>query len=152
MSELTGPKVAAIALGAFGVVIAVNTVLAVVATDTFSGLVVENSYVASQSFDADAEAQRALGWQTAVRAEDGYLHLDFADAKGRPVRPAALTVTVGRPGTNAEDAVLAMEERGPGYAGDRRLAKGGWRAEIRAEAPDGARFRQSRSFYVGGEP
>lgn len=149
MSELTGRRVAAISLGAFGVIIAVNILLAVMATRTFSGLVVPNSYISGQTFDADRAAQRALGWRTEVAADKGYLRLEFTDTAGELIRPARLTVTVGRPGTNAEDAELAMIEAGSGYLGERPLAKGGWRAEIEAEAGDGTRFRQSRSLYVG---
>ena len=148
MSELTGRGVAAITIGAFGVIIAVNAVLAVVAVDSFSGTVVENSYIASQSFNKELSAQRALGWQVSPRVEDGYLHLDFAAADGRPALLANLLVTVGRPGTNAEDMILPMEETAEGYASNVRLPAGGWRAEIEAEAEDGTRFRQSRSLYV----
>ena len=59
--ELTGAKVFAITAGAFGVIIAVNVVLAVKAVQTFPGLEVANSYVASQSFDAERTAQQKLG-------------------------------------------------------------------------------------------
>ncbi|TPE50707.1 FixH family protein [Amaricoccus solimangrovi] len=151
MSELTGRRVAAIAVGAFGVIIAANAVLAVVAVDTFSGTVVDNSYLSSQTFDAERDAQRGLGWQVTPRVERGYLHLDFTDGAGRTPRPAKVSVTVGRPGTNAEDATMPMDETGRGYVAAHPLPKGGWRAEIAAEALDGTRFRQSRSFYVGAE-
>lgn len=151
MSELTGRRVAVISVAAFGVIIGVNALLAVAAVKTFSGVVVEDSYVSSQSFDAERAAQRALGWQARPRIEGGYLHLDFTDARGEPVRPSSLAVTVGRPGTNAEDAPLELEETASGYVAKRPLAKGGWRAEIAAVAPDGTRFRQSRSLYAKSE-
>ena len=59
--ELTGRHVLAITLAAFGVIIAVNMVMAVKAVSTFPGLETPNSYVASQRFDRDRAAQAALG-------------------------------------------------------------------------------------------
>ncbi|WP_241233668.1 FixH family protein [Altericroceibacterium xinjiangense] len=56
---------AAVLVTFFGIVIAVNFTMARFATATFGGIVVENSYVASQEFNRwldEAEAERALGW------------------------------------------------------------------------------------------
>ena len=61
----TGRHMAMIMVGFFGVIIAVNFTMARYATSTFGGIVVENSYVASQEFNGwleEAEKQRALGW------------------------------------------------------------------------------------------
>lgn len=61
----TGRHMAAIMVGFFGVIIAVNFTMARYATSTFGGIVVENSYVASQEFNGwldTARKQRALGW------------------------------------------------------------------------------------------
>lgn len=60
--ELTGRHVLAITLGAFGVIIAVNLLMAFKAVSTFPGLETPNSYVASQVFDAERVAQESLGW------------------------------------------------------------------------------------------
>lgn len=151
MSELTGRGVAAITIGAFGVIVAVNAALAFFAVGSFSGIVVENSYIASQTFNEELSEQRALGWQAEARVEDGYLYLELVTADGRPARPSRLTVTVGRPGTNAEDMSLPVEKTGEAYVSTARLPSGGWRVEIEAEAEDGTRFRQSRSLYVRAE-
>ncbi|PZQ49716.1 MAG: nitrogen fixation protein FixH [Rhodovulum sulfidophilum] len=148
MRELTGGGVALIALGAFGVVIGVNTLLAVVAVDTFAGKVVDNAYVSGRSFDDDLAAQRSLGWNTEPRVTDGRLAIDFTDAAGRPVRPASLAVTLGRQGTNAEDRAAELRPTARGYLVPEALTPGAWRAEIAAEAADGTRFRQTRRFVV----
>jgi nitrogen fixation protein FixH len=71
----TGRHMTAILVGFFGVVIAVNLLMASFATSTFGGIVVENSYVASQQFNGwldDARRQRALGWDavTTWRPDD----------------------------------------------------------------------------------
>lgn len=63
--RFTGRHATAIIASFFGVVILVNLTMATYATSTFGGIVVENSYVASQEFNGwldEAEKQRALGW------------------------------------------------------------------------------------------
>ena len=49
--KFTGKHALAVFVGAFGVIIAVNLVLAYNAVKTFPGLEVKNSYVASQEFN-----------------------------------------------------------------------------------------------------
>lgn len=63
----TGRMFAAIIVAFFGVVVAVNITMARLASSTFGGTVVDNSYVASQKFNgwlAQARAQDRLGWTT----------------------------------------------------------------------------------------
>lgn len=64
--RFTGWHFAAIITAFFGVVIAVNVTMAVLAVRTFGGVVVENSYVASQEYNGwlkAAQRQRRLGWK-----------------------------------------------------------------------------------------
>lgn len=71
--EFTGRHMLILMVAFFGIVIAVNIVMARMATTTFGGHVVENSYVASQKFNdwlAAADRQAALKW-TAEIALDG---------------------------------------------------------------------------------
>jgi nitrogen fixation protein FixH len=63
--RFTGWHFTAIITAFFGVVIAVNLTMAVFATRTFGGVVVENSYVASQKYNdwlAAAKRQQELAW------------------------------------------------------------------------------------------
>ena len=60
MRELTGRHVLAITCGAFGVIIAVNLVMAWKAVSTFPGVEVASSYAAGVGFDARRAAQVAL--------------------------------------------------------------------------------------------
>ena len=65
----TGRHMTAILLAFFGTVIAVNVTMAMFATGTFAGTVVDNSYVASQHFNRwldEAHAQEALGWSEKI--------------------------------------------------------------------------------------
>jgi nitrogen fixation protein FixH len=63
MAELTGRHVFAITAGSFGIIIAVNLLLAWKAVSTFPGVEVASSYAAGIGFDARRAAQVALGWQ-----------------------------------------------------------------------------------------
>ena len=61
--RITGRTMTAILCAFFGVVIAVNILMATIATRTFGGVVVENSYVASQEYNgwlAQSRRQRDL--------------------------------------------------------------------------------------------
>lgn len=65
----TGWHATGIIIGFFAVVIAVNLTMATLASRTFGGTVVDNSYVASQKFNgwlAEGRAQQALGWTVRV--------------------------------------------------------------------------------------
>ncbi|MGZ8285229.1 MAG: FixH family protein [Allosphingosinicella sp.] len=64
--RFTGRHMTAILLAFFGVITAVNFTMATLATRTFGGVVVENSYVASQKYNGwlkAARAQETLGWK-----------------------------------------------------------------------------------------
>lgn len=66
--RITGRHAAAALITFFGVVIAVNVTMAMFAVRTFGGVVVENSYVASQKYNGWLEAarkQQQLGWAIA---------------------------------------------------------------------------------------
>lgn len=63
--RFTGRHATAILVAFFGLVITVNLTMATLATRTFGGKVVENSYVASQKYNgwlAAARRQEQLGW------------------------------------------------------------------------------------------
>jgi len=70
--RFSGWHMTAILLAFFGVVVAVNLTMAMFATRTFGGVVVENSYVASQKYNgwlAAARRQDRLGWTVAPRLD-----------------------------------------------------------------------------------
>jgi nitrogen fixation protein FixH len=87
--EFTGKHMAVVMCAGFGIVIAVNLTMAAFATSTFGGVVVENSYVASQKFNGwldAAERGRDLGWNVeAVRGASGAVVLKTAGVPGEAV-------------------------------------------------------------------
>ncbi|KLI65061.1 FixH family protein [Aurantiacibacter marinus] len=97
MQPFTGRHMAIIMVCGFGVIIAVNLFMATLAVGGFSGVVVKNSYVASQQFNGwldEAQAQEALGWiVTTGRTADGSISVATAEVPegavltGRARRP-----------------------------------------------------------------
>lgn len=152
MRELTGKKVFAITAMAFGVIISVNVALAVKAVSTFPGMEVDNSYVASQSFDADMAEQKALGWTLKASYDPAKqaLALHFTNAAGAPVDPASVTALIGRPTEAREDQSPAFVWADGGFFAPVTLHPGKWMLHVEARARDGKLFRQRLNLIVAG--
>lgn len=106
-SEFTGRKMLAAMLGGFAVVIAVNFTMARFATGSFSGVVVENSYVASQKFNGwleEAEKQKALGWSAKIARNGGRLAISTASVPAG----ARIEATLRRPLGESETRELSF--------------------------------------------
>ena len=131
--RFTGRHMAGILIAFFAVVLAVNLLLARLAGATFGGVVVENSYVASQHFNRwlDAAARESkLGWRAAVaRQTDGRLTVTLTEAPDGATLSAIARHPVGR----LPDARLAFaRDMGGTFVSDEPLPEGRWR--LRAEA------------------
>ena len=148
MAELTGRRVLAITVSAFAVVIGVNLALAYFAISTFPGLEVRNSYVASQTFDADRAAQRKMGWTLSSTYSTGQLRLTFLDAAGLPAPVQNLTVLVGRTTEARDDIRPAFQQKDGVFIAPLDLRPGKWMMQIEAFAPDGTAFRQRLDLMV----
>ncbi|MEM0989077.1 MAG: FixH family protein [Pseudomonadota bacterium] len=136
---LTGRKVLAIALGAFGIIIAANMTMLYSALGSFPGLVVKNSYVASQKWNDRLAAQQALGWQAEIAHQDDMLTIALTDRDGNAVTDPDLEVTVGRPTTDVQDRLLRLAADGQGYRTPLKLGPGQWLIEARTT--DGPAYR-----------
>ncbi|MFK7751602.1 MAG: FixH family protein [Sedimentitalea sp.] len=148
--ELTGRHVAAIFIGAFGVIISVNLVLAFNAVATFPGLEVKNSYVASQEFDARRSAQQALGWSVRADARGGQVILSITDQAGAPVEVAKLSATLGRATHVKDDIEPNFIFDGTAYVAPVDLAAGNWNIRMVARAANGTEFSQRVILHVRG--
>lgn len=147
----TGWHMLALACSFFGVIIAVNVLLAYKAISTFPGLEVNDSYVASQTFDQEKAAQEALHWhlkQGYDHAKD-QLRLEFTDAAGKPVTLKDIDVLVGRPTEAAQDQHPQMLQGADGaYVSASSLPIGKWMLQIVAHAQDGTLYQARTFFYV----
>ncbi len=148
--EFTGKHAAALFVGAFGVIIAVNLVLAYSAVKTFPGLEAKNSYVASQQFDVRRDAQQALGWSVRAEAQDGQVVLSITDAGGAPVEVAKLSAVLGRATHVKDDVEPAFVFDGTAYVAPVELAAGNWNIRMVAQAADGTEFTQRVVLHVRG--
>lgn len=148
MAELTGRHVLAITVGAFGIIIAVNVVMAVQAVRTFPGLEVANGYIASQTFDAERKAQEALGWTAVPEYREGRLTLRLTDAEGLPAVVRSLDVLVGRTTASNDDQRPVLTRVAGVWETDLALARGKWMLKVEAVAADGTLFRQRLELFV----
>ncbi|QCO56008.1 nitrogen fixation protein FixH [Pseudorhodobacter turbinis] len=150
--RITGRKVLFFTVGAFGIIIAVNLLMAYKAISTFPGLEVKNSYVASQTFDADRSAQIGLGWTLAPEydAKAKQLRLAFTDEAGYPAEVSALSVLIGRTTEASDDMHPEFVRESGVFVASLDLAMGKWMMQIEATAPDGTVFRQRIDLSVRG--
>jgi len=152
MREITGKHVLVFTVAAFSVIIAVNVVMAWKAISTFPGLEVANSYVASQTFDADRAAQEALGWTLSPEYDPATqeLRLTFTDKSNMPVTLADLKVLVGRTTEAVDDRTPDFARTAGRYVAKAELAPGKWMMHVEAHAQDGTLFRQRIDLMVRG--
>ena len=138
----------------FGVVIGVNMVMAVVATGTFSGLVVKNSYVASQNYNerlAESREQERRGWSASVSADDGRVRVELSDSGGVPLTGLRIEARAGRPATAREDRTLTLEPDGDAYVATEALPPGRWHLELEAWSGETPAYRARHPLYVRGD-
>lgn len=151
-TEFTGRHMLMVMLAFFGVIIAVNMVMATFATSTWTGLIVKNSYVASQDFNkklAKARAQDALGWTSSAKLDGRDLALTLKDAKGRSLRDLNVVAKVYRPVAEAEDHDVALTERSAGvYGANVDLGAGLWEVAIMATGRGDVAYEQIFRFIV----
>jgi nitrogen fixation protein FixH len=151
--EFTGWHMLALTVSAFGVIIAVNGVMAYKAISTFPGLEVQSSYLASQDFDAEKAAQVALGWVLTPSYDPvgGVIRLQFQDKAGQAVTLGDLSVLVGRPTEARDDRTPDFVPGADGvYQAQDRLAVGKWMVDVTAHAQDGTLFHQRLDLHVKG--
>lgn len=133
--EFTGRHMAAILVAGFGVVVAVNFLMATLALRGFGGVVVENSYVASQKFNGwleEAERQKTLGWSaTVARGERGRLVVETTAVPAG----AKVVATLRRPLGKPETRTLDFAEVGPGrFVSDALVPGGRWTVRLAIES------------------
>ncbi|MEL6738807.1 MAG: FixH family protein, partial [Pseudomonadota bacterium] len=132
--QFTGKHMLITMVAGFGIVAAVNFYMASLAVGGFHGIVVDNSYVASQKFNdwiEEAEAMEALGWSTeAARDETGHVVLT---TEGVPAG-AAISAELRRPIGKREFASLTFAPLGDGrYRSLEALDEGRWTMRLAIE-------------------
>jgi nitrogen fixation protein FixH len=151
---LTGWHFLGIICAFFGTIIAVNVVMATLAVGTFPGLVVENSYVASQEYNEMLDAARAqtgAGWRTGFRHEGGTLIFSIADRDGVPRTGLTVRALAGRPSTTQEDRSIVFAQEPGGYRADQALPAGLWEVDIAATDDATLVYRETKEVFIAPE-
>ena len=125
---------AIIVVAFFGVVIAVNLLMATLAVRTFGGTVVDNSYVASQRFNGwlnEAREQSRLNW-TARTSTDGSGRLVTALAgPAGPLVGASVEAHLTHPLGRQPERLLALAPVAPGsYRTQQAVSDGRWNVRL----------------------
>lgn len=131
----TGKHITIIMVAFFAVVIAVNVFMARSAISTFGGVVVENSYVASQNYNKwlrEAAKEKALGWTvTTRRRADGHLVVTLAGAPAN----ADLSGDAWHPLGRLPDVPMQFARQSDGtFVSDKVLPQGRWQMRLEARA------------------
>ncbi len=150
--RFTGRHMAVIMVAFFGVVIAVNGIMAYVAVNSWTGLMARNGYVASQDFNALKAEQRRqdnLGFQSVLRYIGKTMEFTLQDSSKMPLKGFEITLNVGRPTHENDDRSFILKEQEPGiYREKLQLAPGQWNAEITAVDKAGRRYQRLVRLYV----
>lgn len=132
----TGVHMWMLAVGFFGVVIAVNVTVATLAMRSWTGLVVDNSYIASQEFEEKRlahEAQQAAGWEAILTYAPGAARLVIIDGARAPIDLGDVTILLNRPVGGHDDKRLDFERKADGsYEAAVDLPNGLWEATVTA--------------------
>ncbi|KPL68637.1 hypothetical protein SZ64_11320 [Erythrobacter sp. SG61-1L] len=135
VARFTGWHAAAILVAFFGTVGTVNVVMARFATSTFGGVVVENSYVASQEFNGwldQAEQSKELGWKAeASRLADGRVAIALQGAPQDAVLEAEARHPLGR----LDDVQMSFARQADGtFVSAQPLPAGRWTLRLAAHS------------------
>ena len=144
--QFTGWHMLGVMVAFFGTVIAVNLTMAVFAATSWTGLITKDSYLAGQAHNAELEnarRQAALGLSGTLAIDPSAVEFRFVDRAGQPVIADDVAVKLGRPATDADDRVIALDYVGAGlYRSATTLAPGQWQADLTATLTDGVRWRR----------
>jgi len=122
----------------FGVVFVANGFLVYWALATHGGVDTRDAYRTGLAYNeriAAEERQKRMGWTYAVAARAGSdtIKIRLKTDAGAPVAGYVITARLGRPVTNAFDAVLPVRETSPGLYEARAkgpLGEGNWVLEF----------------------
>ncbi|NBB47696.1 cation transporter [Rhizobium sp. CRIBSB] len=151
----TGWHMLAIMLAFFGTIITVNFTMAYLATSSWSGLVVKNTYVASQQFNGKTAAIREM----LATGITGDLSVDAKGMRYRltlpgntPVVADAVTAHFKRPVGIAQDFELQLTPAGDGlYLAETVVLPGSWIVEMQAIKGGKMIMHEAKRITVSGE-
>ncbi len=149
--QFTGVHMLVITLLFFFTIIGVNGFMAFSAFRSWTGMVVESSYVASQQFNeklAASRAQAALNWSVDLSHQDGRLIFGLRDDQGRAIKVEDVRIELTRPIGVSEDQTLVLGADGDGFSVGEAIPVGVWNVEIFARIKDRPLFEYRARLLV----
>jgi nitrogen fixation protein FixH len=150
--RFTGWHMLAIMLSFFGVIFAVNFTMAYFASSSWSGLVDQDTYVASQKFNERAAAMRAIaetGVKGVLTVNSPDIHYSLAIPGEGPAVADDVKANFRRPVGEHQDFSMALTPVGPGeFTATRDIPAGQWIVEIIAKRGEDVVMHEARRFYV----
>ena len=126
----TGRHMVTIMVLFFGTIISVNLTMAWFATSSWSGLVVQNTYIASQQFNQKAEEARkrvATGIHGTLSIEPDLVRYSVADKAGQPLVADSVSLHFKRPVGEHHDFALTLSPVGRGlFEAHHAVPQGQW--------------------------
>lgn len=150
VKPFTGRHMALIMGAFFGTIIAVNVLMAVIAGRSWTGLVVKNSYVASQEFNDHldkARDQAERGWRSHFGFANGAVSFRLEDRTGKRIPFAEVLMKFGHPAHEQADQTIALIADGAAYSAPLALETGIWAITITARA-QGEDYRRDVRLFV----
>lgn len=133
--KFTGYHAAAMIVAFFAVIFAVNMVMARFAVSTFSGTLVDNSYVASQNYNKwleESRKQQAHGWTASpvTRLQDK-VAMTVLNADDGALQDAEITAIAEHPVGRGDPITLHfVQDRTGAYISRDILPEGRWKLRI----------------------
>ena len=151
-AKFTGLHMALVMVAFFGTIIAVNLTMAIIASKSWTGLVVKNSYVASQKFNGQIALQQQLlntGWRGELTVNKG-TYLFQMSKNQQPISGCSVTAKAKRPVHERQDTTLTFQAMGEGrYQTQADLNPGQWVLDLQAFCPEAEHeFLQTVRFVV----
>lgn len=151
----TGRHMVLVMVAFFGVIITVNMIMAWQASRSWSGLVVPNTYVASQQLNAKVAAQRAIlasGIDSKLSVEGGLVQFTITHPENGPVDVDTVSVNFLRPVGTEQDFTVELVRSGPGvYAARHEVRPGQWIAAVKAMKGGELVVNHANRIFVMGE-
>lgn len=150
----TGRHMAIVMVLFFGTIITVNMVMAYFARSSWSGLVAENTYVASQEFNAKAALSRkieAAGIKGAVEIGKDTISYQLTAPRAGDAIATRVHLTFRRPVGDHQDFSLELADAGGNrFTGTHEVLPGQWIVEAEAFKGDEVVMHEAVRVMVDG--
>jgi nitrogen fixation protein FixH len=149
--QFTGRHMAMIMVAFFTVVVGVNMYMVYLANSSWTGLVVKNSYVASQNFNeltARLEASKAYGIVAHASYGNGKVAITLKNAAGKAVSLTNPMLEMGDAKSDANAAMALVIQADGTLATEKILAVGQWSGLVSGMVPGKGEWAQAVSIQV----